>query len=131
MEKNWNAMEKLWKSYGISFLEICTNPGYSLSLNGTLSAKYFTSDPIKKMCIIVKALSDCNLTSSASISPHFCGNPQFLFSLEILARGFLTSGKKSASNFFFVRKFFRGKNCYFKRFSANKMAAELSYARRI
>ena len=26
MEKNWNAMEKLWKSYGISFLEICTNP---------------------------------------------------------------------------------------------------------
>ena len=27
MEKNWNAMEKLWKSYGISFLGICTNPG--------------------------------------------------------------------------------------------------------
>ena len=26
MEKNWNAMEKLWKSYGISFLGICTNP---------------------------------------------------------------------------------------------------------
>ena len=25
-EKNWNAMEKLWKSYGISFLGICTNP---------------------------------------------------------------------------------------------------------
>ena len=22
MEKKWNAMEKLWKSYGISFLEI-------------------------------------------------------------------------------------------------------------
>ena len=26
MEKNWNAMEKLWKSYGIFFLGICTNP---------------------------------------------------------------------------------------------------------
>ena len=26
MEKNWNAMEKLWKSYGISFPGICTNP---------------------------------------------------------------------------------------------------------
>ena len=25
-KKNWNAMEKLWKSYGISFLGICTNP---------------------------------------------------------------------------------------------------------
>ena len=27
---------------------------------------------------------------SASISPHFCGNLQFSFSLEILAHGFLT-----------------------------------------
>ena len=27
-KKNWNAMEKLWKSYGISFLGICTNPEY-------------------------------------------------------------------------------------------------------
>ena len=24
--KYWNAMEKLWKSYGIFFLGICTNP---------------------------------------------------------------------------------------------------------
>ena len=30
MEKNWNAMEKLWKSYGISFPGICTNPDNTL-----------------------------------------------------------------------------------------------------
>ena len=30
MEKNWNAMEKLWKSYGISFLGICSNPEFIL-----------------------------------------------------------------------------------------------------
>ena len=34
MEKNWNAMEKLWKSYGISFLEICTNPAYIFYMGG-------------------------------------------------------------------------------------------------
>ena len=32
MEKNWNAMEELWKSYGISFLGICTNPVYRPTL---------------------------------------------------------------------------------------------------
>ena len=31
MEKNWNAKEKLWKSYGIYFLGIYTNPDYKLN----------------------------------------------------------------------------------------------------
>ena len=33
MEKKWNAMEKLWKSYGISFLGICANPVTVLCLS--------------------------------------------------------------------------------------------------
>ena len=43
-KKNWNAMEKLWKSYGISFLGICTNPVeyYFLSSGDRLHCNCFT-----------------------------------------------------------------------------------------
>ena len=41
---------------------------------------------------------------SASNLPHFCGNPQFLFSLEISVLGFPTSGKKSSKKIFFPWK---------------------------
>ena len=47
---------------------------------------------------------------SASNLPHFCGNPQFLFSLEISVLGFPTSGKKILKKIFFSLKiFFREK----------------------
>ena len=49
---------------------------------------------------------ECRI-SSASNLPHFCGNPQFLFSLEISVLGFPTSGKKILKkNIFFVKNFF-------------------------
>ena len=40
MEKNWNAMEKLWKSYGISFLGICANPdlGFKNDLHNMITS---------------------------------------------------------------------------------------------
>ena len=44
MEKNWNAMEKLWKSYGISFLGICTNPE-CISVRSTTCASTLNEDP--------------------------------------------------------------------------------------
>ena len=55
------------------------------------------------LILFIAKLNCITEINSASIFPHFCRNPQFLFSLEISAL-FLTSGKKSASNFFFVKK---------------------------
>ena len=43
---------------------------------------------------------------SASNLPHFCGNPQFLFSLEISVLGFPTSGKKILKKKFCSLKIF-------------------------
>ena len=44
---------------------------------------------------------------SASNYLHFCGNPQFSFSLEITAHGFSTSRKKSTNKFFLEQKVFK------------------------
>ena len=54
------------------------------------------------------SLVELLLIISASNLPHFCGNPQFSFSLEISVEllGFPTSGKKSSKKFFFLLKIF-------------------------
>ena len=54
----------------------------------------FQEIPLVMLVSIVLLLSVVTLVSiiSASNLPHFCGNPQFLFSLEISVLGFPTSG---------------------------------------
>ena len=51
MEKNWNAMEKLWKSYGISFLGICANPVKSLHWLPIAERVIFKVAPLVYKCL--------------------------------------------------------------------------------
>ena len=73
MEKNWNAMEKLWKSYGISFPGICTNPEH-LILHRDLNLIHC------KSCVLLRGLftgltltSLCKNKKSTLQGWGFCG----------------------------------------------------------
>ena len=69
MEKNWNAMEKLWKSYGISFPGICTNP-VQLSMDGP-NVNWATFDSFSKE---VEEETGCKLLNIGSCGLHTLHN---------------------------------------------------------